>query len=172
MKFAKPSQKQIFDFLDSRKALVVCVIIAGFLTLLFHNTGVTNGEVAKEAVKADPSVDTYIPVGFVLVPIEVQNYESLDSILGSHGVVDLFLPSPTGKGKGSRVAHKVKIMRAPLNPSQFAVLVRDNESEELVRTESAFFVVVQNSKQSGTGIVNGDPQPAKKRVSRVVMEAE
>lgn len=168
MKFAWPDQKVIFKFLESRRALLVCVAVTGLLALLFAGGGAE----VKQEIKPDASVDTYIPAGFVLVPIEVQNYESLDSILGSHGVVDLFLPSPKGSGKGLRVAQRVRIMRAPLNPSQFAVLVRDSESENLVRTDSAFFVVVQNSKQVGTGIVKGDPQPSRKRVSRLVMEAE
>ncbi len=162
-----PDQKKIFEFLESKKALVACIIVAGAIALAFGS-----GQKENKELKPDPSVDTFIPAGFVLVPIEVQNYESLDSILGSHGIVDLFLPSERGSGKGSRVASRVRIMRAPLNPSQFAVLVRDDESEQLVRTDSAFFVVVQNSQQSGTGIVITPSRTAKKRISRVVMEAE
>lgn len=167
MKFRIPDQKQIFSFLESKKALVACIVLAGALTLL-----VGNGKKNEDKVRIDRSVDTFIPAGFVLVPIEVQNFESLDSILGPHGVVDLFLPSQAGSGKGSRVANRVRIMRAPLNPSQFAVLVREDQSEQLVRSEAPFFVVVQNSKQPGTGIVKTDPKIAKKRISRLVMEAE
>jgi hypothetical protein len=158
--------KKLFQFLESKKALVVCIVVAGLITLL---SGFEKSESSE--LKVDPSVDTYIPAGFVLVPIEVQNYEALDSILGQHGVVDLFLPSPDSK-RGVRVASRVKILRAPQNPSQFAVLVRDSESEQLVRSESAFFVVVQNSKQSGTGFVNAESVPQQKRKSRVISEAE
>lgn len=167
MKIPKLDQKKIFVFLESKKALVACVVATGVI-VIFANSG--NSQVAE--VKRDASVDTYIPAGFVLVPIEVQNYDSLDSILGPHGIVDLFLPPQSGSGKGFRVATRVPIMRAPLNPSQFAVLVRENESEELVRTQAPFFVVVQNSKQDGTGIVKSDPPRVKKRGSRLVMEAE
>ncbi len=167
MKFKFPNHKLVFSFLESKKALVGCIVVTGILALLIGTK-----KASTEEIKADPSVDTFIPAGFVLVPIEVQNYESLDSILGPHGIVDLYLPSQNGSGKGSRVANRVRIMRAPLNPSQFAVLVREDESDQLVRTESAFFVVVQNSKQSGTGIVEREPRQFKKRVSRLVMEAE
>lgn len=167
MNFKLPDNKKIFEFLESKKALIICIGLAGLMTLVF-----ASGSKSSDEVKVDPSVDTFIPAGYVLVPIEVQNYESLDSILGSHGVVDLFLPSENGSRKGSRVANRVKILRAPLNPSQFAVLVREDDSEQLVRSQTPFFVVVQNSKQSGTGIVKTDPRPLKKRVSRVVMEAE
>lgn len=167
MRFQFPDQKQIFLFLESKKALVACIVITGIMAIVFSNRSTQPQE-----VKVDASIDTFIPAGFVLVPIEVQNYESLDSILGSHGVVDLYLPSQTGSGKGSRVATRVRIMRAPLNPSQFAVLVREDQSSQLVRTESPFFVVVQNSKHGGTGIVERESQKSKKRVSRLVMEAE
>src|ERR1035437_10610139 len=62
-------------------------------------------------------VDTYIPKGFVLVPIEVQNYEALDSILGQFGVVDLFQSlSPENPGQ-HLIARNVRILRAPQNPS-------------------------------------------------------
>lgn len=162
----KFDQKKLFSFLESKKALVACFVVSGVLCLMWNP-----GERAHE-IKPDPSVDTYIPEGYVLVPIEVQNYEALDSILGSHGFVDLFVPSATDKEKGRKVASRVKIMRAPLNPSQFAVLVRENESEQLVRSQFPFFVVVQNSKQSGTGFVNEEPHQFKRKASRLVMEVE
>lgn len=160
MKMRPPDQKLIFSFLESKKALAACVLVTGVLAVI-----VASSSGPTEEVKIDASVDTFIPAGFVLVPIDVQNYESLDSILGPHGIVDLYLPSQTGSGKGSRVANRVKIMRAPLNPSQFAVLVREDESNQLVRTESAFFVVVQNSKQIGTGIVERTSEIKKTRVA-------
>lgn len=168
MKFKVPDQKEVFRFLESKKSLFACIAVTGLLAMFVT----ASGSAKSEEVKVDASVDTFIPAGFVLVPIEVQNYESLDSILGPHGIVDLYLPSQSGSGKGSRVANRVRIMRAPLNPSQFAVLVREDESNQLVRTEAPFFVVVQNSKQGGTGIVERDPQKSIKRVSRLVMEAE
>jgi hypothetical protein len=113
---------------------------------------------AQPAIKAeDPEVaSTFIPAGYVLVPIEVANFESLDSILGKFGVVDLYLPSEDPKARPRKVAERVRILRAPLNPSRFAVLARENDSPRLVSHGGPFTVVVQNPDTAGTGIVRDD----------------
>src|SRR5438128_1195292 len=72
--------------------------------------------------RSHPQVDTYIPKGFVLVPIEVANYEALDSILGRFGVVDLFQAIGHEDPQQHLVARNVRILRAPQNPSHFAIL--------------------------------------------------
>ena len=94
-------------------------------------------------------MDTHIPVGFVLVPIEVINKESLYAILGSHGVVDLFLTGKKGQ-KVYKIAHHVKMLRAPLDPSRFAVLVPEQEVTKILKHQQPFFAVVQNPKQRNT----------------------
>lgn len=106
----------------------------------------------KNNIPVDPdaqaNASTYIPVGYVLVPIEVANYEALDSILGSFGVVDLFIPSDNGKQRARKVAERIKILRAPLNPSQFAVLAKEADSAKLVMYQGPFTVIVQNPNRS------------------------
>jgi len=97
------------------------------------------------------SFDTYIPEGFSLVPIEVANYETLDSLLGSFGVVDLFTAEPGKPEVSKRIAYRVKIARAPHNPSHFAVLVPFNEVHNILRYPGPFMVSVQNPKTVGTG---------------------
>ncbi|MES2964882.1 MAG: hypothetical protein V4760_13405 [Bdellovibrionota bacterium] len=130
--------------------------------------------------KSDSSIEpespetasTFIPAGFVLVPIEVANYESLDSILGKFGVVDLFKAPEDGRGRSIKVAERVKILRAPLNPSHFAVLVPDSESSRLVSETGAFTVVVQNPSRDGTRFVNDLPRAtrSRQRTSRIAVE--
>lgn len=85
-------------------------------------------------------VDTYIPNGFVLVPIEIQNLASLDSLVGQYALVDLYAvgsPKPLAKG--------IKLIRSPKDPSQFAVLIKDEISQNIVRqSDKPFQVVLQN----------------------------
>lgn len=88
------------------------------------------------------TADTVIPGGFVLVPIEVENKDSLSSLIGQFGVVDLFATSPAGQRH--KVARRLKLLRAPLNPDQFAVLVPEETAHEVLAIEGSFFVVVQN----------------------------
>jgi len=118
-------------------------LFSGLLTFIieFSSTDL------KHKTSPQASADTYIPYGFVLVPIEVQNLEVLDAILGQFGVVDLFIP-PQAPGKNPQlIARQVRIIRAPLNPQKFAILSPESEASSLVRQSRPFIVVVQNPNQ-------------------------
>ncbi len=73
------------------KYLVVTFAILGLLSVWFDFF--SNKEVSNQRNQKSKSVDTYIPAGMTLVPIEIQNIESLKNILGDFGVVDLYIPS-------------------------------------------------------------------------------
>lgn len=104
------------------------------------------------------SADTVIPPGYVLVPIDIQNEAALNGIIGGYGVVDLFASGPQNRNStSSPVARRVKIMRAPLNPRQFAVLVSETQSSLIARYNSPFIVVIQNPKTQGTFIETKRP---------------
>ena len=126
-------------------------LVAGFLGFYLDSSAGKQGE--ARASEDPVSASTLIPAGFVLVPIEVANYESLDSILGNLGVVDLYQPSEIPGKRARKVAEHLKILRAPLNPSHFAVLARESESALLVSHQGPFTVIVQNPNRAGTGLV-------------------
>lgn len=95
----------------------------------------------QEAVQ----VDTMIPAGYLLIPIELSNGESLASLAGPYALIDLYAVSENGR-KGVKVAAGVKLLKAPLNPDQFAVLMREEESTQLVQREGPFFAALKNPK--------------------------
>jgi hypothetical protein len=108
-------------------------------------------------------VTTMIPKGFVLVPIEVQNYEALDSILGRFGIVDLF-QAPTHEGSTQHlVARNVRILRAPQNPTHFAVLVMEEKVGEILRGGGLFTVIVKRPAEDGTEFVIHD-KPKRRKI--------
>lgn len=97
----------------------------------------------EATVEDEASADTYIPEGFVLVPIEIQNVDSLSSLIGEFAVVDLF------RGPHSqRVGRRLKLLRAPLNPQQFAVLVPEAEVSALLQIPGPYWAAIQNPQQS------------------------
>ena len=110
------------------------------------------------------SMDTYIPDGFVLVPIEVANYESLDLVIGKFGVVDLY--PVTQKSKQDKepkpLAKAIKILRSSLNPSLFAVLAPDDQAHLLVKHLGPFQVIVQNPQQIKKPKIKKEPQPKRR----------
>lgn len=109
------------------------------------------------------TADTYIPLGYVLVPIEISNHEALHSLLGSHGVVDLFLPPKDKNSKPFRLARQIKLLRAPLNPHRFAVLSPEQDSAKFVRINQPLFAVVKNPKHN-TPIKKVEERKHKRRI--------
>ena len=87
--------------------------------------------------------DTLIPAGFVLIPIELANADSVSALMDQYGVVDLYSGSINMVG-AKKLASKVKILRAPLNPNQYAVLVPENLSNHIMSLSGPFWAVVQN----------------------------
>lgn len=104
------------------------------------------------------SADTYIPDGYVLVPIEIQNVDSLSSLIGNYAVVDLFRGP-----RSQKVGKRLKLLRAPLNPQQFAVLVPEGEVSTLLQTPGPFWAAIQNPQQSKASEIS----KSKKKKSRV-----
>lgn len=117
----------------------------------------------KSPSHAPQAVDTFIPAGFVLVPIEVQNLEALDSILGQYGVVDLYSVHETRRRP---VVRGIKILRSPLNPQSFAVLAPEEKAGLIVSSGGPFTVVIQNPQKTGT-----DFEKRKAVVQRIYVEA-
>lgn len=98
----------------------------------------------KEITAVQPvQADTIIPSGFVLMPITLINIESIKGLITEFGVIDLYVAnSPTSSGK--KIASRIKILRAPLNENEFAVLVPEELSEVLMKASGYFTGVVQN----------------------------
>lgn len=119
---------------------ILCLSFGIFLILFFlvnRSPSVPKTEKGEEAAAAD----TYIPPGHVLVPIQVENSEALGAVMGPFAVVDLYSEI---SGHSSVIAEKVKLIRAPLNPRQFAVLVTESLSTQIMQVKFPFSVVLQN----------------------------
>lgn len=93
----------------------------------------------KELLAED--IDTYIPEGFVLLPIDLNNADSLDGLLEAKGVVDLYTIGARGLEK---TAEAIKIIRSPRKPNQFAVLVPESKARYLISKLQAFHAVIHN----------------------------
>lgn len=141
-------------------SMLISLAAVGVLTTFGGASPAMQGE--KAAGSATEGVDTFIPKGFVLVPIEVVNYEALDSILGKFGIVDLLTPQESG---GARpVARNVRILRAPRNPSHFAVLIKESDTQSILRYGSSFHVLIKRpGARAGTEFVQ-ESQTRKRKI--------
>ena len=140
-----------------KRILVAVLVLSGVTTILAQLRAPSEGlESANPPAETyNHSADTHIPRGFVLIPIEVQNYEALDSILGKYGLVDLY-QSPPGKGSQRLVARNVRILRAPQNLSHFAVLVPERDAANTLSFAGPFTVIVKRPQVVGTEFVKDE----------------
>ncbi|MNJ99852.1 hypothetical protein D3C87_176330 [compost metagenome] len=150
--------KKILALDIKTKMLLIAFLLLGLMSLITSLLGVKKEEPTSFAPEP-PSVDTFIPRGHVLVPIELSNAESLSSLVGDvGGVVDLYLATNEKQKTGIKVGTKLKLLRAPLNPQQYAVLVRDHESSRILSFSGPFIAVVQNPQARGQEVAGPKPQ--------------
>lgn len=122
----------------NRPLLIAFVIFLGAFIMLGKNQN-ENSKVPTEKIYAD----TLIPKGFVLIPIELSNAETISALIDQFGVIDLYAGAPNDRGS-KKIASRIKILRAPLNPQQYAVLVPEHLSNSIMQVAGTFWAVVQN----------------------------
>jgi len=134
------------------KTLLLAFVALGLVVVL---KGLFTSSSDKDPAVGRPSesfeVDTMIPAGHLLIPLQLSNAESLASLSGAFSIVDLYAASEKGH-KSFKVASAVKLLRAPLNPQQFAVLVPEDESAKIMSIEGPFFAALKNPKESAKAL--------------------
>ncbi len=126
-------------FLKSKKVLVIFFMLG--VVALYLDFAKSKSTVKTDVTSA-AQIDTFIPEGFVLVPIEIQNYDSLDALMGDFAMVDLFATHNQNKSK--KLLENAKLIRAPLNPKQFAILVSEDVASNIMKVDPPYFVILLN----------------------------
>ncbi|RME16574.1 MAG: hypothetical protein D6797_04250 [Bdellovibrio sp.] len=90
-------------------------------------------------------VTTYIPKGFVLVPIEIKNHVAFEALFGSFGIGNIYSANPHQKG-AQILARSVRILRSPLNSQVFGVLLPEEEVKPFLKAGPSYWVVLKNKK--------------------------
>ena len=140
-------------------------ILAGsfvvFLILYFTLNQKNTKPHAPEVVYAD----TLIPKGYVLVPIELANLNAVAALINQYGVIDLY--GGDHQENSVQIASRIKILRAPLNPNQYAVLVTEDLSKQIMRFKGPFWASIQNRSATATSA-----DISKSTVSTAVVETK
>lgn len=135
---------------NERKTLILALVLSLIpISLSFWRP---SSDPAPNMKSRTMSMDTHIPKGFVLVPIEITNFDSVDSILGPYGVVDLFTGASHGS-LGRLVVKNARLLRAPNNPSHFAVLIKETETGSLLSHGHEFTATVKRPSSQGTELM-------------------
>ena len=145
--FPEPPQQSVYqtakEFLEKNKKWTLMFLVSSLMAI------VCSWKEPTQVASAPLELDIMIPAGFVLLPVEVENYESLDSVLGQMGVVDLY-QNQNGKSQRRLVASFVRILRNPHNPNQFSILVPEKNAAAITNNFGPYFVSLRPRK-TGTG---------------------
>lgn len=119
------------------------IIAFTFLVLATLLNLMTDKKVDTKPAPMDAA--TYIPKGYVLVPIEFTNFETLNALVKDFAIIDLYT-TPNTEGRNTKIAERIKVIRAPYNPNLFAVLVKSDLSEVIMRHAGPFWGTLQNTQ--------------------------
>ncbi|OFZ30463.1 MAG: hypothetical protein A2622_08655 [Bdellovibrionales bacterium RIFCSPHIGHO2_01_FULL_40_29] len=137
------------------------ILLLSFLILIAAYAIFSAKPTEKGAKPERIYADTLIPKGMVLIPIELLNADAVAGLMDQYGVVDLY-SGPSANVGSKKLASKVKVMRAPLNPNQYAALVPENISGYIMSLSGPFWAVVQNrNAQEATGIADRKAAPVR-----------
>lgn len=126
-----------------------------FLVLAVLTYFVSKADVPEPKPETEETVqlDALIPEGYVLLPLDLVNREALSSIVGSTAVIDLFTVNAQTLSPSKKIATRIKIIRTPRNPDQFALLVLENETPQILNYTGPYFAVIQNKTTTGSKLV-------------------
>ena len=103
-------------------------------------------------------ISDMIPDGFVMIPVELENHSSINDLITSFGVVDLYQTQE--EGRPHKLAQAVRIVR--LETGKFSVLIPENSVGDFVQHQSlGLHAVVQNSNKKDSQII--PPRVKRKR---------
>jgi hypothetical protein len=133
--------------IKNEKVVLCTVFISlGLITFIVSR----NEEVAELPKIQMPDLDELIPVGQVLLPIELINREALASIVGATAVVDLLTINPTTMSPQTKIASRIKMIRSLKNPDFFAILIDEAASSQILSKPGPYFALIQNKRQSSS----------------------
>lgn len=146
------------NLLDAEKPywILGSILIMGMILLLSHNQKKSSDDSLGAHTSTMP-LDTFVPSGYVLVTLQLTNGESIDSMMGNYGMVDLypansneFIQDDNDKSFNSHqnlaaspIATHLRIIRAPNNQKLFGVLVPEGSRTLIQLLAVPVFAVIQ-----------------------------
>lgn len=147
------------NLLDPKKPIWILVTLAlmGTTMIMFQKS---DGDPQKSVQSESESLDTFIPAGFVLVTLQLINSDSIESMVGSYCLVDLYSGNNNQdfqlEASAKPIASRLRLIRSPNNPSLFGVLVPEQDPTVIQKLAGPVFAVIQgpNAKALPPPVLN------------------
>jgi len=139
------------EFYIKNKMTIWTFLFLSMIVLTRIIVGSNSEKMNNEEFRDSENFSTFIPKGYSLVPIDVVNYKSLDSVLGQFGTVDVFTKNTSQKSSTLvKLASNVKALRSQAESSNIAVLVPTEAVLLLLSQTEGLFLALSSSENSGT----------------------
>lgn len=130
-------------------------------TLLFMFIGLisyfwsANAEISKvgPTIQEEKELDELIPEGFALLPIELVNKEALSALIGETAFIDIYTLQSQTLNPNKKIATRMKLIKSPKNPDQFAIIILESKTLDILRHPGPYFATIQNRKNTKSEIV-------------------
>ena len=122
-------------------------LLIGFIAFSVFQILLTwKSNLAEEVQVHKPdALDTFVPLGFTLVPIKIENQTEMGSLIDNFALVDLHKKDVT-----EVIESNVRLLRSPRNPDVFAVLVEQERAKDLISKYGAIFTISLKNPDSQT----------------------
>lgn len=129
------------------KWVYLCIFSLFLVGIASHLiAGSANGQNEIIPEEKFETADTYIPNGYVLVPLEVSNANVLSTLMGQFTFVDIYSLSDLSDKPRKLIAQNLRLVKAPHDENLFAVLVGENQIDLIHKLSNPVFVVIKNPK--------------------------
>lgn len=142
----KMKKIELLKTLLSKKLTSILLFSLGLTIFAIMIKSLTNKPLKASETEISLTPDTFIPEGYVLVPIAVSNYNSLNGLVHQFAIVNLYTTFKETRQNPKLVAASVKLIRSSVDANHFAVLVKQNDSFSIIKQNQEFFVTIQNPK--------------------------
>ncbi|MCB9025978.1 MAG: hypothetical protein H6625_06650 [Bdellovibrionaceae bacterium] len=154
------------NYLEHIKEHKGWVILGALLVISSISSQFYNNSDPDKTENPPEDVSTFIPKGYRLVPLPIENYKNLDQILGNYGVVDLYVKTLiNSKVHTELLGSGIRALRAKNGSESIGLLVPLEQVKTLLKKDGKFYLTINNSNSSGTVFEESKIRISKSRVS-------
>lgn len=145
------------SLIDPEKPKWIVIILLGLLASHFYGLlSDQKTELKGKMVElSDAATDTFIPQGYVLVPLEISNATTISQLIGEYTYVDIHATNSENR-KAKLLAKNLRMIKAPNNPELFAVLINEKANNLIHKLSEPVFITIKNSSKKQKEVILDD----------------
>ena len=137
-------------YLSETQQTIIIIAITFILAIIIWRTGDEKSKPTHNKISA-VEIHTKIPKGYNLYALDIENIESLNSIVDNYALVNIYQQNKNKKD--NLVLQKIKLIRSFKNPDYFAILATNKDLEVITNYSGPFKVTLHNPNQPNDTIL-------------------